>query len=161
MPVYSTSLGCLSAPYLYHDAEIAVNIPLKSGKADHSFDVRGGAVGTFIIAEGSSDSSEVKYRITLSSNDRSLLQRSILQYPKKEDVGNSRLLISTPRASATSCIRFDIIVHLPPRLKKLHVASHCPMHVKFDPASYMNTLDDLYVTLYSMDARNMILPHKI
>jgi len=39
------------------------------------------------------------------------------------------------------------------------VAAHAPMHLQFDSASNIN-LDDLLVTMFSMNKNNMILPHQ-
>lgn len=165
MPAYSTSLGCLAAPYMYNGTEtLTVKVPMDTDRFDHAFDIRGSAVGTFVIAEGSSDSSEVEYKIAIRSDNETLLEHVSLRYPTTEEdtsVESSRLLITTPRTepSSRSCMRFDITMYIPRNLKKLHVAAHSPVHVQFDPETRIQ-LDDLFVTLAAMDSNNMILPHE-
>ncbi len=124
MPVYSTSLGCLSAPYVYNGGKTSVSIPAGS-RYDHAIDVHGGSPGTIFIAEGSVDATEIQYDILIRSNDESLLSQISLIYPMESEVENSRFLLSTPLAAEDKCLRFDIVMRIPPTLKKLHVASVC------------------------------------
>lgn len=133
-----------------------MKVPIGS-RLDHSFDIRGSAVGTFIIAEGPTDSTEVVYNIAIRSDDQALLDHTNIQLPE----GGSRLLINTPHtdASSESCQRFDITMFVPKTLKHLHVAAHAPTHVQFDPATRID-LDGLFVTLFAMEPKNMILPHE-
>ncbi|KAF8919971.1 hypothetical protein CPB85DRAFT_1429443 [Mucidula mucida] len=158
MPVYSTSLGCLSAPYVYNGGKTSVSIPAGS-RYDHAIDVHGGSPGTIFIAEGSVDATEIQYDILIRSNDESLLSQISLIYPMESEVENSRFLLSTPLAAEDKCLRFDIVMRIPPTLKKLHVASHTAAHVQFDPKSKFS-MDDLFVTLYYSTTDNMILPHE-
>lgn len=164
MPAYSTSFGCLSAPYIYNSSKTIFNAPIGSHKFDHAFDIRGSAMGTFVISEGAVGSQEIKYEMTIRTDDQTLLQDILVHFPDVEDDGtitNSRVIVTTPRvdSSASSCMRYDIKMYVPPNLKKLHVASHSPMHVQFDTTSNIE-LDDLYITMFAMDKNNMILPHE-
>lgn len=163
MPAYSTSFGCLSAPYIYNASQTTFSAPIGPKNLDHTFDIRGGAKGTFVIAEGAVGAREVKYEMTIRTDDEALLQDISVRFPDVDDgtVTNSRIIVTTPHvaSSASSCIRYDIKMYVPPNLKKLHVSSHSPMHVQFDTASNIK-VDDLYVTLFAMDKDSMILPHE-
>jgi len=165
MPVYSTSLGCNAAPYIYNSSKTVFRVPMGTLHSDHAVEIYGSAVGTFTIAQGSSNSTEVEYETTLRADDQSLLQEIFLEYstvdPEDGHVTNSRLLISTPHIEprSLSCMRYDITMYVPPTLKRLRVAAHTTTHIQFDPDSNIN-LDGLLVNLYSMNAKNMILPHE-
>jgi hypothetical protein len=159
MPVFSESLGCLDASYLYNGGETTISIPVGE-RNDHSIDVQGGGVGTFIVTEAPADATEVQYKFAIRSNDQSLLDQISLLYPA---VGRpdpmSRLLIGTPSLArgSSSCLRYDVIMYVPRNVKKLHIQSHTPAHVQIDPEAHLD-LDDTYVTLFNLDKRNMIQP---
>ncbi|KAF8228878.1 hypothetical protein L208DRAFT_1403017 [Tricholoma matsutake] len=165
MPAFSSSLGCLDAPYIYNSSTTVFSAPMGPQKSDHSFDIHGSAVGTFLITQGTPGSEEIKYEMTLRSNDAALLQDVSVSYPDTDDDGailNSRLRISTPRigASSSSCMRYEIKMFVPPSLKQLQIASHTPMHLQFDPDTDIK-VDDLFVTMFAMDnSLSMILPHQ-
>ncbi|KAJ7084285.1 hypothetical protein B0H15DRAFT_388373 [Mycena belliarum] len=160
MPLYSTSLGCMAAPYVYNGKMTSFNVPIGVQNADHGFDVRGGAVGTILVLEGAPTATKVKYEVTLRTDNRALLDDLIFTPTPDEDGSSneSRVTISTPYPSEGTCIRYDIRIFVPPNLKKLHVAAHTIAHVQFDPESHI-TLDDFFITLFSMSAQNMVLPH--
>jgi len=162
MPTYGTSLGCVNAPHIYDPEKSNFRIPVGSSKADHGMDIKGGAVGTIVIAEGPADSTAIEYKVTIRSDDKSLLDKVALTYGDEDDGRvDSRLLISTPRADPTSssCLRYDVTMYVPSNLKRLHVAAHTVTHVQFDPESHIE-LDEFFVTLYKSSPDNMILPHK-
>ncbi|KAK0212956.1 hypothetical protein DFS33DRAFT_1377404 [Desarmillaria ectypa] len=159
MPVYSSSLGCLAAPYIFEGGKTTVRVPV-GDRFEHSIDIHGGAVGTILLAEGAADSVDVSYDITVRTDDELLLKQVSLAYPAEdEEVKNSRLLVSTPWPEESNCMRFDIVMYIPPNLKKLHVASHTLTHVQFDPDSQVD-LDNVFVTLYATKRNNMIVPHQ-
>ncbi|KAL1714227.1 hypothetical protein EV715DRAFT_295311 [Schizophyllum commune] len=153
-------LGCLDAPYLYNSSELVrYAVPLGSD-ADHALDVHGDAVGTIILDVGEADATEVVYEFTLRTNNAQLLDLVSTRQPRLE-LGDNRMLLSTPRLGDGnfSCIRFDMVVRIPPNLKKLHVASHSTTHVRFAPSAEIH-LETLFVTLYDMDSRNRVLPNR-
>ncbi|KAG6856098.1 hypothetical protein H0H87_007434 [Tephrocybe sp. NHM501043] len=160
MPAFSSSLGCLVAPYIYNGTKVTMTAQL-GPEHDHSFDIRGSAVGTFVIAQGTSDQIDVKYEMTLRSGDESLLQYVDVVYPDYYEDGavrNSRLVVTTPRpGTEAECMRFDIVMYVPPTLKKLHVVSHATTHVQFAAGANID-LESFYVTLFAMDKNNLILP---
>ncbi|KAJ3713313.1 hypothetical protein C8R42DRAFT_698986 [Lentinula raphanica] len=164
MPVFSESLGCLDASYMYNGGETTLSIPV-GDRHDHAVDVHGDAVGTFIVTEAPADVTEVQYKLTIRSSDQSLLDQVTLQYPAARPDGSSdgtsRLLIGTPRLDrgSSSCVRFDVTMYIPKTLKKLHVSPHAVSHVRFDPEAHID-LDVTFVTLYQMDTRNLIEPHR-
>ena len=97
------------------------------------------------------------YEMTLRAADPALLQDVHIHYPDNA-AGNPRFMIITPmfNSSSSDCMRFDITVHVPPRLKKLSIASHAAiMHLQFDEKSDV-VLDNLHVTMFSMNKNNMI-----
>ncbi|OBZ67196.1 hypothetical protein A0H81_12872 [Grifola frondosa] len=163
MPEYSTSLGCSDVPHLYNGSEVSWVVPVSVNKQDHSINLRGGAVGTLMIAQGASDATEIKYEMTLRTDDSSLLNDVILHYPTAEemedDAESSRVLFTTPFITTSACMRYDLTLFVPPNLKKLHVQVHSVTHVKFDTDSNIN-LGTLFVTMYGIDKRSMLLPHQ-
>ncbi|KIY74277.1 hypothetical protein CYLTODRAFT_340398 [Cylindrobasidium torrendii FP15055 ss-10] len=158
MPAWSTSLGCLDAPLVMKGGKSTMKVPLGS-HYEHAFDVRGDAVGTIFLTEGAADAKDVEYDILVSGNDQSLLDQVTIVDPLSDESTNSRLMMNTPwvEKGSPSCIRFDIVVRIPTGLKKLSIASHAVAQVQFDHSTQMH-LDDLRVTLYAIDRRNMILP---
>ncbi|KAG6865839.1 hypothetical protein C0991_011171 [Blastosporella zonata] len=160
MPAFSSSLGCLAAPYLYNGTKVALTAQI-GPENDHSFDFRGSAVGTFVIAQGTADQTDIKYEMTLRSGDETSLKSIDFIYPDFNEDGtvrNSRLVITTPRTGPEAeCMRFDIVMYVPPALKKLNVVSHATTHVQFAPDADIN-LESFYVTLFAMDQNNPILP---
>ncbi|KAF4567652.1 hypothetical protein EYR40_006654 [Pleurotus pulmonarius] len=162
MPAFSTSLGCLKAPYIYNSSRLAVYVPMGTQGSDHGFDIHGNAVGTITIAAGEASSSSIKYEMTIRATERSLLDTISLSRPVELPDGtveNSRAVLGTPVfTDSASCVRYDITIYVPPTLKKLHVAAHTTTHIQFDPDSHIN-IDSLYVTAFAMSTDNMILPH--
>lgn len=131
-------------------------------RGEHAFDARGDSVGTVTITSASEGSTDIQYTFSIRGEEQEVLDKVLVEYPSEDESSYemSRLSISTPRSlSVTSCTRFDVIIAVPPGLKKLHVASHVATHVRFDPDSKI-TLDEFYVTLYAMDVRNLIVPHE-
>ncbi|KAI1791307.1 hypothetical protein LXA43DRAFT_1012096 [Ganoderma leucocontextum] len=162
MPEFSTSLGCLDAPYVYKGGKREIFVPVgqNQNKGDHSLDFRGGAVGTIVVAQGDEDLKEVKYEFDLRATSEKLLGAIVFDYPTQEEVfegvKSSRLQLATPTPLANTCIRFDVTIYLPPAVKTLHIQSHSVTQIKFDPDSNFN-LNSLFVTLYRLGERNMVL----
>lgn len=143
-----------------------VRIPFDHDKAEHSFTVYGGIVGTLTLVDGESHDTDVKYEMTIASNDASLLDSHNLLFRYADvapdgAVQNSQFLITSPTITegSTSCMRFDIKLFVPPSLKKLNIASHAVMHLKVDPGSNIR-LEVFYATLFDANANNIILPHR-
>jgi hypothetical protein len=163
MPAFSTSLGCLSASHIYNGSQVTVTAPVGAAY-DHTFDVRGGAVGTFKIASGQADATDVKYELTIRASEQSMLGNVLFTYPDIDEdnhVTDSRFIIDTPRYGAAdkSCMRYDITLYVPPTLKKLRIHSHTLMHLQFAEDAQID-LDDFYVTLFTADSNNMVLTNQ-
>ncbi|KAK7035245.1 hypothetical protein VNI00_012012 [Paramarasmius palmivorus] len=159
MPAFSTSLGCQSASHLYQGSEFTVNVSPGS-RGEHALDVSGSsAVGTITLVEAPIDATDIQYTMTVRTTDESLLERINLRYPKTDpDMTDSRLILSTPQITDTNtCMRYDITMHIPKTLKKLHVAPHTLAHVQFHPDAHLE-LENLIVTLFAMNNKNMLLP---
>ena len=163
MPEFSTSLGCLDAPYEYKGGKREIFVPVgqNQNRGDHSADFRGGAVGTIVVAQGEEDLTEVKYELSLRATSEKLLGAVVFDYPTKEEVSegveSSRFQLATPTPLTDKCIRFDVTIYLPPSVKTLHIQSHAITQVKFDPNSNFN-LNTVFVTMYRLDERIMVLP---
>ncbi|KAI8994087.1 hypothetical protein BD414DRAFT_481389 [Trametes punicea] len=161
MPQFSTSLGCAAAPHLYNGGKMDIHVPVGLNRDDHSVDIRGAAVGTIILAEGEADLKDIKYELTLRTDKPELLDVVNLVYPTPQDVEDniesSRLQLATPSAIQSGCMRFDVIMYLPPTLRTLHVEAHAVSHIKIDPDSNVH-LDKLSVTMFQLDTRNLLLP---
>jgi len=155
MPVYSISLGCASASYTYGGPLASFSAPI-GVNGDHSLEIRGGAVGTITMLEGAPSATKIQYEMDVRTDDKALLD-DISKAPPP-DGGASRVVIYTPRPGDGQCIRYDIKVFVPPNLKKLKIDAHTIAQVQFDPESHIQ-LDDLFVTLFSTNTNNMILPH--
>ncbi|KAI5832145.1 hypothetical protein K523DRAFT_350114 [Schizophyllum commune Tattone D] len=153
-----SALGCLYAPYFYNSsAVVRYAVPL-GDDADHALDLHGDAVGIMTLDVGDADATEVVYEFSLRTDDAQLLDLVSIRLPQL-DLGDDRMLFSTPHHGDgnSSCIRFDMVVRIPPNLEKLHVASHSTTHVRFAPGAEIR-LETLFVTLFDMDSRNRILP---
>ncbi|ESK92964.1 hypothetical protein Moror_9037 [Moniliophthora roreri MCA 2997] len=159
MPAFSTSLGCQSASHLYKGGEFTISIP-PGPDGEHALDVRGTSVGTITLLEAASDATEISYTMTVRASDESLVDKVTLRYPGADpDQADSRMVISTPvitDTTSSACVRYDIALHIPKNLKKLYVAPHTLSHVQFHPDSHLN-LENLIVTLFAMNDKNMIL----
>ena len=154
------ALGCLDAPYLYNSSELVRYAVSLGSDAEHAFDVHGDAVGTIILDVGDANATEILYEFSLRTNNAQLLDLVSIRQPQLE-LGDDRMLFSTPRLGDgnSSCIRFDMVVRIPPNLRKLHVASHSTTHVRFALGAEIR-LESLFVTLFGMDSRNRVLPNR-
>ncbi len=166
MPVFNTSLGCAGASHTYNNSVNIVRIPFDHDKSEHSFTVYGGIVGTLTLVDGESHDTDVKYEMTITSNDASLLDSHNLLFRYADvapdgAVHNSQFLITSPTITkgSASCMRYDIKLFVPPSLKKLNIASHAVMHLKVDPGSNIR-LEVFYATLFQSNTNNIILPHR-
>jgi len=162
MPVFSTSLGCMDAPHLYNGSQVTFMAPVNTEQQDHGFLASGGAVGTLTLADGEPDAQEVKYEMVLRASDEALLDNVYFEYPEYNDeriITRSRVSMTTPRGSDGSCVRYDMTMYVPPSLKKLDIVLHTTTHVQFAAGAHINT-ENLFVTIYSMDSNNMIVPSK-
>ena len=160
--MFGTSLGCHSASHLYNDTHtLTLDAAMHPERFDHGVDFRGDAVGTVTITSASADSSNVRYEITLRSNDKDLLQKSIIRMPALDDYGHlfeSMAVLTSPRipkSHPNTCFRYDVKILVPPSLKSLHLASHTRTHVKFDEKAKIN-MEGLFVTLFTNDKNNII-----
>ncbi|KAJ7287640.1 hypothetical protein C8J57DRAFT_1215780 [Mycena rebaudengoi] len=160
MPEFSSSLGCVNAPYIYGATPTSFNVPIGAENSDHGIDIRGGAVGTIIVLEGAPGATTMKYEVVVRADDKTLLDNIIIDHTPEQEAGvqNSHLLITTPHPSEGSCLRYDLKMFVPPNLKKLHLKSHTASHVQFDPESHIQ-LEDFFVTLFTSSTDNMIIPH--
>lgn len=164
MPKFSTSLGCANAPYILNGEMTTYNVPFNKLTNDHSILVRGPlAVGTILIVEGASDATDIKYELTLRTDDESLLNSVRVSIPTADEVNDrteSRLELVTPNSMpSSSCMRYDMVMYVPPSIKKLHVETRSVAQIKFDTDSIFE-FDALYVTMWNLDTNNMLLPHQ-
>ena len=129
MPEFSTSLGCMDAPHVYQGGKVEFTVPVgqNQGRGDHSMDFRGGAVGTITLVQGADDLTEIKYELTVRTDNPELLGPVVLDYPTADEVDSarksSRVQLATPGIPEgdSACMRFDATVHVPPRVQTLRV----------------------------------------
>ena len=162
MPAFSTSLGCMDAPHLYNGSQVTFMAPVNTQHQDHVFLSSGGAVGTLTLADGEADAQEIKYEMVLRTSDEALLNSVFFEYPEyNEDktITRSRVSMTTPHGSGGSCVRYDMTMYVPPSLKKLDIVLHTTAQVQFAAGAHVNT-ENLFVTLYSSDSNNLIVPSK-
>ncbi|KAH9944708.1 hypothetical protein B0H21DRAFT_746131 [Amylocystis lapponica] len=145
MPEFSTSLGCANAQYLYNSTQTTVLVPISAEQLEHELSIAGGAVGTVTIVQGDPGLTEVKYELTIRTDEQSLLNDVVLAYPTlddmEDDTSSSRLLLTTPAVPIRSghCMRYDVTLYLPPNLRKMNLQARSAAQIKFD--------------------RDMVLPH--
>ncbi|KDR75058.1 hypothetical protein GALMADRAFT_98188 [Galerina marginata CBS 339.88] len=163
LPAFSTSLGCLNAPYTYNKTEVTTTIPIGTRHHDHAFDIRGWGVGTITILDGDADSKDVKYEMTIGSDKEDFLDNIQFVMPDINEDGivtRSRYILETsnpPGVDTKYCMRFDVKMYIPPNLKKLHVASHANTHLKFAPGARAAKVEELFVTLFTTNENNIIV----
>lgn len=162
MPVYSSSLGCLDAQHLYMGDTNTYVVPMDPNRFDHSVDFHGAAVGTLVIAQGKQGSNEVRFKMSVRTDDEDLLSEVSVTYPPHEEIesgkAHSRIQLSTPPSLGSSCMRYDATLYIPPNLKKLHIQAHSIAHIRFDDSAQID-LEKLFITLYTTNKNNMILPN--
>ncbi len=130
-------------------------------RLDHGVDIHGGAVGTITLLSSSVQTSNIRYEVTLRSNNNDLLQKTAIRLPHVDATGNlldSMVTISTPailKEDKDTCIRYDVKLYVPSSLKELHISSHALAHINFDKDAKIQ-LKDLFVTLFSLDRDNII-----
>ncbi|PCH43469.1 hypothetical protein WOLCODRAFT_121983 [Wolfiporia cocos MD-104 SS10] len=163
MPEFSKSLGCQNAPYLFNGAEVSYTIPVGINADDHTLDIIGGAIGTIVFAQGTADATDIKYTLTLRTDNAALFEQVAVTYPATADVeegaAKSALQLATPLVGAGACMRYDMTVYLPPALRDLRVHARGAAQVKFDAESNFD-MDALTVIVQSLDERSMLLPHR-
>lgn len=133
---------------------------------NHFVDIKGVGVGTVSLAAGEEGATSVEYEVTIRSNSQDMIDKVMISQPHiLDDAGGiveSRLIFNTApyKEHEDSCLRFDMVVYIPPSMQKLHVASHAAQtHLRFDPDADVK-IDSLFVTLYSMSSQNLILPNE-
>lgn len=161
MPAFSNSLGCADAKHIYNPEQPVYSIPIGT-EADHTVDIRGSAYGTLLLTEGAPDATDIQLEMTLRTDNNGLLERVKMQYPTPEDVqsgdAQSRLLLQTPLVGR-SCMRYDMVLRIPPTLKSLTINAAALTQVQFDKDARV-TLDSLAVSLTSLEDsdKHMLLP---
>ena len=136
--------------------------PVHAQHLDHVFLTSGGAVGTLTLADGEPDAHEIKYEMILRASDEALLDTVYFEYPEYNEekvITRSRVSITTPLGSGSSCVRYDTTMYIPTSLKKLDIVLHTTTHVQFAAGARVNA-ENLFVTLYSNEPNNMIVPSK-
>ncbi|EKM54152.1 uncharacterized protein PHACADRAFT_122940 [Phanerochaete carnosa HHB-10118-sp] len=162
MPAYSTSLGCADARHIYNPEQTIYSIPI-GAEAEHTVDIQGGAFGTLLLAEGTADSQDIQLEMMLRTDNSALLDSVSMQYPTSEDVqsglAQSHLLLQTP-AVGSSCMRYDMVLRIPPNLKDLTVMASSITQLQFDKDAHV-TLDSLNIRLQSTEDsdKHMLLPN--
>ncbi|EMD37637.1 hypothetical protein CERSUDRAFT_114287 [Gelatoporia subvermispora B] len=161
MPEFNTSLGCQNAPFVYNSGMTTFTVPVSPTTLDHAMDFRGKAVGTITIAQGAVDATEVKYEMMLRTDDESLFNNVVVDYPSTDHIdagAQSRFLLSTSTWVSTACMRYDVTIYIPPNMKEIDLLTHTVAQVKFDTDSNFD-FGKLWVTMFTMGDNNLLLPH--
>ncbi|KAI0318311.1 hypothetical protein OF83DRAFT_36866 [Amylostereum chailletii] len=164
MPVFSTSLGCNDAPFLYQNQTVnTFHLYPTSRTFHHELDIKGSAVGTITLAEGRPDAVDIEMDLSIRADDSDLAQHILLKLPDYVPGGvltNSHSILWTPNAEYLDgrCMRYDIVLRIPPSLRSLTMRVYTLTHVVFDPSANIH-LEDLSITSWSAEDGNMLLPH--
>jgi hypothetical protein len=166
MPQYGTSLACpeSEAKHLWLNGTTTRHVPVDH-EGKHSFDIRGLAEGTILIASTNATATELQYDVTIRTNNADSLRDIMDKFPTAKDNernADSRAIVSTPGLlGGGACMRYDIVIRVPVTVKKLHIQAHTKAHIKFaEGAHAVRTLEDLYVTSYAMAKGNLIVAHE-
>ncbi|KAI0344554.1 hypothetical protein BDW22DRAFT_1327074, partial [Trametopsis cervina] len=161
MPEFSTSLRCEDASHIYNPDQPTYTIPVNSRSLSHFLELHGGAVGTLILANGLPEAADIELDLTLRTNDQSLLEDVTFQHPTQDEVDQrltkSYARLTTPMPGQTSCMRYDMVLRIPPQLRSLDIQSQSIAQVQFAPDVELD-LDSLSITLNATSNRNMLLP---
>jgi len=169
MPEFSKSLGCLAnAPYFWQgQQEILYTIPVGS-EGEHSLDISGGAGGTLVLAPSDTeDETLVTVKFTVRASDEARLDGVTVSVPESsaDAEAASYWRLSTPadrpeRHHRNSCTRYDIVVYIPPTLKKLTITAQSVIQLQYSDsfASSPRSLDDLQIAFNSNACMDVLLP---
>ncbi|EPQ57512.1 hypothetical protein GLOTRDRAFT_99434 [Gloeophyllum trabeum ATCC 11539] len=170
MPVYSTSLGCMApaANLLYNStSKLTYILPVDSDDQEHTLDIRGGAVGTLVLAPYPAEAREqsaIKYEISIRADDEALFE--FVQVNPAADGSKftmkSPIIALMPLEHRKSCMRYDMTVFIPQSLKSVEIKTSAPTHIKFADVPETVILDELNIRMFSMSAvtgENMLLPN--
>ena len=167
MPAFGASLECKGASYIFDPDKKTHSVAFNASQASHTVQLHGDAFGTFIITEGAEDATDIKYDLVVKTNDESLLSSISFKHPSQDEVDDGRASsqailetpVNAPTAHNSPCMRFDIVLYVPPQLKHLTISSSSLTHLKF--ASRTDTginFDDLEVSVRSPHKNNLVLP---
>ncbi|KAI0342196.1 hypothetical protein BDW22DRAFT_1358347 [Trametopsis cervina] len=161
VPEFNTSLQCSDAPHLFNPNQSTYSIPFKLSTASLSIKLLGEAYGTVVITNGAEDATDAQMDLVLRTDDDSLLQFVSFRRPTQEQVDNgsasSEVTLRTPLLEDKSCMRFDIVLHIPPPLKELYLETYSASQIKFSPVTEF-TLEKLTLNLYTPSDQNLVLP---
>lgn len=162
MPKFGESLECADAPFIYQPDRTVYTVPIGVTRADHTVEIRGGAVGTIVLSAGSPNTQDIEFEMKLRTDNKDLLEAVFMDYPSSDDVregiASSRIKLATPPI-ADSCMRFDVIMRVPSALKELRIVSQSITQVEFSTNNSI-ALDRLDVSLlHSHSELNLLLPH--
>jgi hypothetical protein len=108
-----------------------------------------------VYKKGAADANEIRYDVTIRSTDQNLLNQVSFQPIHGDSI---RILTPTPDINDKDCSRFDIVVHVPPVLQELALASHTITHITFDTEAADINLAKFTVTLFAPSTNNQVLP---
>ncbi|PPQ99757.1 hypothetical protein CVT24_009660 [Panaeolus cyanescens] len=132
-------VGCANAPFIYNGSEVTMRHAL-SDDSDHAFIITGKGSGTVTIFGGDEDATDVRYDMTVRTNDKKFIDDISFPGPSWHDGSNipGRLVLETTMFTLLKpelCQRFDIRVTLPPNLRNFTVYSHTITHIQVDESA--------------------------
>ena len=167
MPAFGASLECKGASYIFDPDKKTHSVAFNASQASHTVQLHGDAFGTFIITEGAEDATDIKYDLVVKTNDESLLSSISFKHPSQDEVDDGRASsqailetpVNAPTAHNSPCMRFDIVLYVPPQLKHLTISSSSLTHLKFASRTDAGiNFDDLEVSVRSPHKNNLVLP---
>lgn len=161
MPVFGEALGCDHASTFYQDARDGYPLNATVPHGSHHIKLMGSGVGTLTVTTAPSDATEIQYNIIMKGTDKPLLDLAKIELT--ETKFGSTLEFDTPSISkvdlqtGNKCVRFDIVLAVPPNLKELYIRGYSTLQVKFDDSVHFD-LSRFSVMLFGKEMKNMILP---
>jgi hypothetical protein len=157
MPAFGTGLGCESATFTWLNETVVRDVAVGTA-GDHSFDVRGAGAGTVLVTAAPAGQADVSYEVRVRASSAALADTVRGTWPAAS--AESRVVLGTPAAlgGGDGCVRYDAVIRVPAGVRKLHVQAHAKAHVKLaGGADALQGLEDLFVTLYTGDADNVLV----
>lgn len=161
MPAFGKNLGCDHASAFYKDSPKGYTMDVAAPKGFHDLKIQGAGAGTLTITTAPSDAQNVSYSIIMRGTDQPLL--NLVKMQLTESKHGSNLAMMTPtisradRDSGAKCIKFDVVLSVPPSLKELHVLTYSTVQVKFDESVHLD-MKRISIVSMSTDKNSMILP---
>jgi hypothetical protein len=152
MPAFGVlSCDTSKAPHLWHNSTVIRSVPLGEDGA-HEFAVYGPrAVGTVIVTAAPPDQTNVTYALTVRATHATELAWTTWRVD-----GTSAILAMSGNIDQRSCIRYDIMMRVPPGAS-LSLELDALAHVHLAGGRELRSLE---AALYSREPKNLLVVHE-